>query len=246
MTWCKLGTEFYDQLAAANFPDHLDDACMNTHTQAIHYLYSVEGMTMRFKKRLLTRFATSSKADEAALVLVQTGTWADRGTEYEVVHHADVVRQSIAAQKIKRERDKNDKRKKRSSGPVGSDVGSDTDSDVVATQTDRQTDRQRPHEAEEQAEFDEQTGELLSESSVDPRQPPSNASPSENPSHRPPIAPLSGADSPPTRPDDPWADQPSTYPTCSAAGCSQVLRSPYLRNAGVCTNHIQVKSKEVA
>ena len=71
----------------------------------------------------------SSHAQQAAAELVAKGMWKDDETEWTVVHHADVIRQSLAAQLKKREDDKEYQRKRRRN--VGTDV--------VATQTDRQT-----------------------------------------------------------------------------------------------------------
>lgn len=113
MTWAKYGTEFYDQMVDADFRSDLDDACQLTHGQAIHYLYSVESESLTFKKSVLRRFATSQKATEAADELVRCGFWKDNGTSYTVVHHAGVVRQSLAAQLKKRRGDADRQAKKR-------------------------------------------------------------------------------------------------------------------------------------
>lgn len=171
MTWAKYGTEFFDQLLDMDFPDAISDACMLTHTQALHYLYSVEGMDMTFPKSALRRFATSTLATEAAQALVQAGAWADQGKRYVVNHHEDVFRQSLAAQLIKRESDKNSKRAKRARGrnepvsvDVGNDVGSDSTTDVGATQTDRQTNN---HSLDQEVVVNKETGELQSIQSSD-------------------------------------------------------------------------------
>ena len=83
------------------------------------------------------------QAEQAAQELVTKGTWTDGNTEWTVVHHANVIRQSLAAQIKKREGDKEYQKERRKVGTekprkVGADIGSD----VVATQTDRQTDMQ--------------------------------------------------------------------------------------------------------
>lgn len=104
MTWAKYGTEFFDQMVDGDFRPELDDACQLTHAQAIHYLYSVESESLTFKKSVLRRFATSQKATEAADELVRCGFWEDNGTSFTVLHHAGIVRQSLAAQ-IKKRRD---------------------------------------------------------------------------------------------------------------------------------------------
>lgn len=126
----------------AGFPEDLEDAAILTHTQALHYLYSVEEMAMTFPKSALRRFASSSHHQQAAEVLVSAGLWTDLGRRFQVLHHEDVFRQSLAAQLTKRDRDKGQKRRKRSRGVadgVGSDVdsdsGTDGDSGVGATQS---------------------------------------------------------------------------------------------------------------
>lgn len=116
MTWSKFGTEFFDQMVDADFHSSLDDAAQLTHTQAIHYLYSVEGNSLVFKKSTLRRFATSQQALAAADELVRCGLWEDLGNSYRVVHHANVVRQSLAAQSKQREGAKVRQARKRAKG----------------------------------------------------------------------------------------------------------------------------------
>lgn len=105
MTWAKYGTEFFDQMVDSEFRSDLDDACQLTHTQAIHYLYSVESESLTFKKSVLRRFATSQKATEAAAELVRCGFWEDNGASFTVLHHGGIVRQSLVAQIKKRQDD---------------------------------------------------------------------------------------------------------------------------------------------
>ena len=129
MTWQKLGMEFWDECADAA----LSDTAVRTHGEAIGYVYSQENFDMTVKKSTMRRWAGSDQAEQAATELVAKGFWTDSKTEWIVVHHANVVRQSLTAQAKKREDDKERQRKNRSK--VGTDVGSD----VHATQTDRQT-----------------------------------------------------------------------------------------------------------
>lgn len=235
MTWTKLGTEFFDQLVDADFPDELDDACQLTHTQAIHYCYSVEALDLRFKKSVLRRFATSTKAGPAADALVKAGVWADRGREYELLHHADVIRQSIVAQQKKRVTEKERQRRKRGSDlrSDSSGVGANVGPDVGSTQTDRQTYRQRSGGSPEQQEehIDYTTGEVLSSaaaSDLDRGQTGVQAAPPPPPA-------------PPADTSDPWA-KPSAYPFCSVPGCSERLLSALRRQSGVCFNHDQKRA----
>ena len=173
MTWAKYGTEFYDQLVDCDFPEHLSDACMNTHAQAIHYLYSVESMDMTFPKARLHRFATSPKAQDAADILVRNGLWTTRGNRYEVIHHADVFRQSLAAQQTKKEGNKERKRRERArknggdpDGPRGSNVTEDVTRDVTAD-TDRQTTSSyNEGSTDEKLNVNYSTGEIIDSSSA--------------------------------------------------------------------------------
>lgn len=137
MTWAKYGTEFYDQLAESSIRDDLNDAAQLTHTQAIHHIYSTERMDLTFKKRNLLRFASSPMAEEAAAELVRVGLWKDHGDTYEVVHHADVIRQSLAAQQKKRANDKRRQRDNRAQakGNVRADIANDVANGVAATQS---------------------------------------------------------------------------------------------------------------
>lgn len=102
MTWQKLGTEFWDDCAQAG----LSDAAVRTHAEAIGWLYRVESTDMRIGKHLVGRFAGSPCWESAVKELVAAEFWRDGISAYVLVHHADVIRQSIAAQKKKRERDK--------------------------------------------------------------------------------------------------------------------------------------------
>ncbi|MGP5287855.1 hypothetical protein [Glutamicibacter arilaitensis] len=153
MTWAKYGNEFFDQLFDVDFPEGLEDACALTHTQALHYLYSVEEMAMTFPKSALRRFASSSEHVAAAAALVAAGLWADQGARFQVLHHEDVFRQSLAAQLTKRDRDKKHQRRKRGGSVAGgvangvandnySDNDNGTANDIGATQSVSQSFRQ--------------------------------------------------------------------------------------------------------
>ena len=151
MTWQKLGMEFWDECADAA----LSDTAVRTHGEAIGYVYSQENFDMTVKKSTMRRWAGSDQAEQAATELVAKGSWTDSKTEWIVVHHANVVRQSLTAQAKKREDDKERQRKNRSK--VGTDVGSD----VHATQTDRQTDKQPRQEAAVDERIDWVTGKAM-------------------------------------------------------------------------------------
>lgn len=177
MTWAKYGTEFFDQLVDADFRADLDDAAMLTHTQALHYLYSVESMSMTFKKSVLRRFATSPKAGEAAEELVRKGLWADHESAYEVLHHEDVFRQSLGYQMRERDRSKKAKRKQRekdSSEPTANEVTHEGTHDVTRDGMRPQTDRQSFNQSDDLSQLtnqnqsvDLETGEVFSDEEVE-------------------------------------------------------------------------------
>lgn len=102
MTWQKTGVEFWDDCAQAD----LSDAAVRTHSEAIGWLYRVESDDMRIRKELVPRFVGSKNWQTAIAELVSKEFWQEDTTSYIVVHHADVIRASIAAQRKKRERDK--------------------------------------------------------------------------------------------------------------------------------------------
>lgn len=172
MTWAKYGTEFFDQMVDTDFRPDLDDAVQLTHTQALHYLYSVESLEMVFKKSTLRRFATSTKAEDAAHELVKHGLWVDQGATFRVVHHEDVFRQSLAYQLKERNRSKASMRKRRENDKeslVTQEVTQDVTRNVMRTQTDSQTDNQSldmkvSPNAEEA--FNPETGEVLPQEEV--------------------------------------------------------------------------------
>lgn len=134
MTWAKYGTEYNDELANAD----LSDAAYRTHTEAIGWLYRIEETSLQIPKHLLRRFAGSIDYETAIKDLVNLGFWRDRGSTWEIVHHADVIRQSIVAQRQKRDRDKRAQQAKRNRSegrPVSADVSAGVSGD-----TDSQTD----------------------------------------------------------------------------------------------------------
>jgi hypothetical protein len=133
VTWTKLGAEFNSECALAG----LSDAAYRTHCEAIGWLYEVEDTSCRIPKRLLGRFAGSSDAGTAIEQLTAVSFWKDAGAVWVVVHHAGVVRQSIAAQQDKRSRDA--KAQSRRRRKVSADVSADVAAESVAAQSDRQT-----------------------------------------------------------------------------------------------------------
>lgn len=138
MTWRKTGTEFDDECADVDMSDH----AYRTHMEAIGYVYKTKARECLINKGALRRFATSSRVNDAIQELLNVGFWRDLGTHFEVVHHADVIADSLDAQQAKRDRDRKAQQSKRARDSkkdqepsVSGDVSADT------RQTDRQTDK---------------------------------------------------------------------------------------------------------
>jgi hypothetical protein len=134
MTWVKLGDEFIDQCANAD----LADAAFRTHVEAIGWLYRNEDTSCRVRQAIVLRFAGSLDWKSGIDGLVAAGFWKDYGDGWEIVHHADVIRQSIAAQRIKREQDRDRQRQRRARATAAARSAPGVTRDVAATQTDRQ------------------------------------------------------------------------------------------------------------
>ena len=146
MTWSKYGSEYSDEIANAC----LSDAAYRTHTEAIGWVYRIEDLKLRIPKHLVRRFAGSDDYELAVKELAEAGFWRDRGDTWEIVHHADVIRQSIQAQRQKRDRDKRAQQARRKRvaaapepGSVSGDVSADISAGVIGD-TDSQTDRSFP------------------------------------------------------------------------------------------------------
>ena len=137
VTWSKYGAEFWDDLANVG----LSDAAARTHAEAIGWIYRVEQTELTIGRHLVRRFAGSSAWQSAVVELVSAGYWRESDGAYEIVHHADVIRASIAAQQVKRDRDKRAARayRKRVSADVDTDAVADVSACVIVD-TDSQTD----------------------------------------------------------------------------------------------------------
>jgi hypothetical protein len=137
VTWAKFGTEFRAQMIMAGLPD----AAVRTHYDALVWLYEIESADMRIPKPALRMVTGTADPDRAAGDLGAVGFWRDDGDSWTVLHHADVFRQSLAAQLAHREKEKFRQRRKRGSGAnsVGANVGANVRANVRATQTDRQS-----------------------------------------------------------------------------------------------------------
>lgn len=136
MTWSKYGAEFWDDLANVG----LSDAAARTHAEGIGWIYRVERTDLCIPKHLVRRFAGSTEWEVAVVDLVAAGLWQDCGDAYVVVHHGDVIRASIAAQRKKRERDKRSQstwRKRNADTEISGEVSA-----AVSAYADSQTDSQ--------------------------------------------------------------------------------------------------------
>ena len=77
--------------------------------EAVCWLYRLDrdNLTdLSIPKHLIRRFTGSPDVDVAVKDLVSCGFWRDDGNHWTLVHHADVVRGSLGAQRKKRQRDK--------------------------------------------------------------------------------------------------------------------------------------------
>lgn len=144
MTWTKFGAEFFDQCADAG----LTDAAVRTHCEAIGWLYHINRPNVRdlsIPPRALRRFANSEDYEAGVAQLVRVEFWRDEGEQYVLVHHADVVRSSLAAQRAKLDRDRRAQQNRRArpkvkpsesvSADVSDDVSGDADSQTGSTLT---------------------------------------------------------------------------------------------------------------
>lgn len=135
MTWRKTGSEFDGECAHVD----LSDAAYRTHQEAIGHVYEVGSMECVFAKKRVRNFAHSDDAEQAVRELLEHGFWVDEGSTYRIVHHEDVIRQSLVAQGNKQVRDKKAqqaRRDRQATTPAEPNVSAD-----VSADTDRQTDR---------------------------------------------------------------------------------------------------------
>lgn len=143
MTWSKYGTEFNDECANAD----LSDAAYRTHREAIDWIYLVERFDCRVPKQRMRRIATTPEWELAVKELLEKNFWREEDETYYVMHHRDVIRQSLMSQQQKRYRDRSAqiRRRNRQAGKdpdVSGGVSADVSADPAATQSDSQTDRQ--------------------------------------------------------------------------------------------------------
>lgn len=138
MTWTKLGDEFTAECGNVE----LSDAAFRTHVELIAWLYRVEQMDLHIPKSRLSKVLESDHADSAMRELLAQGWYRSHDKHYELLHHADVVRQSIAAQQKARATSKRTSQKYREKQAQESADGSAEVTRHVTPNADRQTDKQ--------------------------------------------------------------------------------------------------------
>jgi hypothetical protein len=109
VTWAKYRAGFSDECASAG----LTDTACRVHREAIDWLYLVEDASCVIPKKALSRFATSRNRSRGIAQLVAVGFWKDHGDCWEVIHHAGVIRESLAAMLRERTRTREAKRAER-------------------------------------------------------------------------------------------------------------------------------------
>jgi hypothetical protein len=137
VTWDKRGTEFSDECAAAG----LSDAAYRTHSEAIEWLYRVERPTLSIPKNVVRRFAGSPDYARAITDLVAAGFWEDCGDCWEVIHHGEVIKESLRQQLQARARNRRAQRawRERRAEQNGQPEPAPDVSDYADRQTDKQT-----------------------------------------------------------------------------------------------------------
>lgn len=133
MTWTKLGDEFTAECGNVE----LSDAAFRTHVELIAWCYRVEQMDLLIPKSRLAKVLESEHAETGMRELLAQGWYRNHDRHYELLHHADVVRQSIAAQQTSRAKSKRTSQAYRDRQAAERGV-----TGHVTADTDRQTDKQ--------------------------------------------------------------------------------------------------------
>jgi hypothetical protein len=133
VTWAKFGAEYFDQCAEAG----LTSDAFRVHTEAIGWLYRINRDNVKdlsIPDRSIRKFANVDEYDAAVAQLVRVGFWRDEGTHFVLVHHADVVKSSLVAQRAKLDRDRKAQQNRRARPNLkpGEGVSADVSADVVA------------------------------------------------------------------------------------------------------------------
>lgn len=95
--WAKFDAGFAEAMTRAG----VSDAAFRTHVEANMWAYRNDG-TLVIPRRLLSRVANTSDPEDAAVELCDLGLWAQTPAGWLIVHHADVIQESIDAQEARR------------------------------------------------------------------------------------------------------------------------------------------------
>jgi hypothetical protein len=126
VTWAKYGVEFFDQCADAGLTS---DGTL-THAEAIAWLYRCDRQDVTdvsIPAKAIRKFANCEHPEPAIAELVRVGFWAVTDSGYVLVHHAEVVSQSLMSQRIKREVNRRSQAKARARQNVKPREGVSTD-----------------------------------------------------------------------------------------------------------------------
>lgn len=162
MTWPKYGTEFWPQLRHAGF----SDAAARTHAEAIAYLYEAVQLPdgdllpedvvplLSFPMHLTRVFCGSRDYEDGVAECLSREAWAQEGDRFRLVHHAEVVAESLISQRKKKASNAKAQRvarsKRRSAAArVIDDAVDDPGDDAIDTgeQAGKQTDSREVQEA---------------------------------------------------------------------------------------------------
>lgn len=139
MTWMKISPELFDQAAA----DDLSQDAALAHLQGLAWIYRTERDDCLIPRRLLPRLMPMTDDPVAAAAeLVHAGYWIEGVKAFEVLHHADVVRSSLVAQRSKREKDKRAQARARDRRASTDDAAADSSDESAPTQSTNQTTQQ--------------------------------------------------------------------------------------------------------
>lgn len=133
----KVQPEIFERMVA----DGLSLEAGAAHLQGLAFLFRHEREDSTVPARMVrTMMPMLDEPEPACAELVRAGYWRRHDTTYEVVADAEVVRQSLAAQHAKREKDRRAQRKARSSKATSTvDTADDAPDGSSATQASNQT-----------------------------------------------------------------------------------------------------------
>jgi hypothetical protein len=98
MAMADYGTEFSGECEAAG----LSDAAYRTHREAIDWLYRAEQPSCRVPKAVVRRLPGGNRR-RAVVELLAAAFWKEHEECFEVIHHAEVIRDCLPRQLHARE-----------------------------------------------------------------------------------------------------------------------------------------------